>query len=385
MRLNTQDRHDPEPSFYPPITSLSLIEGTYLSRPNRFSVTCLIDGVEEYVFVPNPGRMGELLLPGVQLILADHGRQADRRTRYTVMAVRYRERIVFLHTHLNNLVARNLVDAGAIPGLRSFAVSGTEVTVGAHRFDLLVRDNVSDIYLEVKSCTLYANGIAMFPDAVTERGRRHLLALAQMQAEGKRGALLFLVHHGNARAFLPDYHTDFAFARAFCEVEDRLPVLAVALEWTPDLRYRVSNPRAVIPWDTIRTECVDRGHLVCVERDGTGYRVSLTRYTGELSRMAGMLAEKAGTGTSTRTVRTGRAGRVGRVGRAGRAGAVFPLRSSVDVSEGMAGVLSGLYGKASEDADGWTFRCATDPVPTHAFQKALLDFRMPRRLLPDSH
>ena len=212
------------------------------------------------------------------------------------MAVHYRQRIVFLHTHLNNLAARRLVEDRAIPGLREFAVAGTEVTVGDHRFDLLLRDNAADLYLEVKSCTLSANGIAMFPDAVTERGRRHLLALAQMKAEGKRGALMFLVHHGDARAFLPDYHTDFAFARAFCEVEDRLPVLAVALEWTPDLRFRVSNPRVIIPWDTVRTECVDRGHLVCVARDGTGYRVSLTRYSDELSRKAG---KGAATGAST--------------------------------------------------------------------------------------
>ena len=352
-------------SFYPPVTSLSLVEGTYLSRPNRFSITCLTGGKEEYVFMPNPGRMRELLLPGVQLILADHGRQAARRTRYTVMAVRYREHIVFLHTHLNNLVARNLVEDRAIPGLRDFAIAGTEVTSGDHRFDHLLRDDEGDLYLEVKSCTLSANEIAMFPDAVTERGRRHLLALAQMQAKGTRGALLFLIHHGSARAFLPDYHTDFAFARAFCEVGDRLPIMAVALEWTPDLRYRVSNPHVIIPWDTIRKECVDRGHLVRVERngtgyrDGTGYKVSLTRYLGELSREARLCT--------------------------GHAGAIFPIRSSIDDSEGMTGVLTGLCGNASEDADGWTFRCAGDPVPTPEFQEALLDFRMPRRLRPDSH
>lgn len=344
------------PSFYPPITSLPLVEGTFLSRPNRFSVTCLIDGLEEYVFMPNPGRMGELLLPEVKLILADHGRHADRKTRYTVMAVCYRERIVFLHTHLNNLAARNLVEDRAIPGLGDFAVAGTEVTFGDHRFDLLLRDEAGDLHLEVKSCTLSANGVAMFPDAVTERGRRHLLALARMRDEGHRGVLLFLIHHGDTRTFLPDYHTDFAFARAFCEVEDRLPVLAVALEWTPDLRYRVSNPRVMVPWDAVRTECVDRGHLVCVERDGTGYRVSLTRHSGELSRKTG-------------TCR----------------GTVFPIRSSIDDSEGMAGVLSGLYGNGTEGAEGWTFGCAGDPVPTPEFQEVLLDFRMSRRLQANSH
>ena len=229
--------------FFPPITSLPLVEGYFLFRPNRFSVHCMIDGRETSVFIPNPGRMKELLLSGVDLILADHGQLDNRKTRYTVMAVKYQERIVFLHTHLNNVAAQNLIDARAIPGLRDFGIERTEVTVGGHRFDLLLRDGRGDLYLEVKSCTLSANGIAMFPDAVTERGRRHLLSLAQMNGEGQRGALMFLIHHRNANRFLPDYHTDFAFSSAFCDVEERLPVIAVALEWTPDLRYRVSNPR----------------------------------------------------------------------------------------------------------------------------------------------
>ncbi len=337
--------------FYSPITSRPLVEGTFLTRPNRFCVHCMIDGRETNVFMPNPGRMKELLLPGVKLILADHGRLDYRNTRYTVMAVKYQDHIVFLHTHLNNVASQRLIDARAIPGLRDFSVERTEVTVGDHRFDMLLRDGEGDLYLEVKSCTLSANGIAMFPDAVTERGRRHLLSLARMNREGQRSALLFLIHHGNANRFLPDYHTDLAFSSAFCDVEDRLPVIAVALEWTPDLRYRVLNPRVTIPWDVIRRECVDRGHLVQVERDGTGYRVSLTRYLIELSK-------------KTRK----------------RSGEVFPIRSSIDESESMAGVLSGLYEKPVENSDGWAFRIEGDPVPTPGFQQALLDFRMPRRL-----
>ena len=148
-----------------------------------------------------------------------------------------------------------------------------------------------------------------------------------------------------------DYHTDLAFSSAFCDVEDRLPVIAVALEWTPDLRYRVLNQWVTIPWDVIRRECVDRGYLVQVERDGTGYRLSLTRYLIELSK-------------KTRK----------------RSGEVYPVRTSIDVSNDMAGVLSDLYGTPVENAVGWDFRCVSDPVSTPFFQQALLDFRMPRRL-----
>lgn len=342
-------------SFFPPISSLPLVEGAFLSRPNRFSVRCMIGRREASVFMPNPGRMGELLLPGAELILADHGEQAFRKTRYTVMAVAYRDRIVFLHTHLNNVVARNLIDAHAIPGLRAFGIERTEVAVGDHRFDLLLRDGEGDLCLEMKSCTLSANGIAMFPDAVTERGRNHLLSLARMNREGRRGALLFLIHHGNANLFLPDYHTDFAFSQAFRDAENKLPVHAVSIEWTRDLRYRIALAEVRIPWDVIRRECVDRGHLLIVGRDRAGYRISLTGYENDLSRKAARR----------------------------RDGIVFPVRTSIDVAEDMAGVLSGLYGNPEGEAACRTFRCGFDPVPTPGFQQALLDFRMPRRLFGD--
>ena len=63
-----------------------------------------------------------------------------------------------------------------------------------------------------------------------------------------------------------------------------------------------------------------------------------------------------------------------------RSGEVFPIRTSIDESESMAGVLSSLYEKPVENSDGWVFRIEGDPVPTPGFQQALLDFRMPRRL-----
>ncbi len=367
------------PSFFPPISSLPLVEGTFLSRPNRFSVRCMIDGRETTVFMPNPGRMGELLLPGAEMILADHGHQENRKTRHTVMAVRYQGRIVFLHTHLNNVVARRLIESRAIPALRDYAVAGTEVTVGGNRFDFLLQGGEGALCLEVKSCTLSANGIAMFPDAVTERGRRHLESLAGMAARtgrtkrtrrtrrtkrtrrtgkrsaGQKGALLFLVHHGSAELFLPDYHTDYAFSEAFRDAEGKLPIHAVALEWAEDLRYRIAVPEMTISWATIRRECVDRGHLLIVERDEAGYRVSLTEYENDLSRQ----------------IRR-------------RDGTVYPIRTSIDAAEDMAGVLSGLYGNPDDEADCRTFRCGFDPVPTPGFQQALLDFRMPCRLFGDS-
>jgi len=73
--------------------------------------------------------------------------------------------------------------------------------------------------LEVKSCTLFGNSIAMFPDAVTVRGRRHIEELAALAVRGTAGGVVFLVHTPRVRYFLPDYHTDLTFARTFLNVK----------------------------------------------------------------------------------------------------------------------------------------------------------------------
>ena len=83
-------------------------------------------------------------------------------------------------------------------------------TVHHHVFDLLLTNDKGDEFLlEVKSCTLFSKTGAMFPDAITERGRKHLLHLKELQNEGYHTGVLFLVQWDRAQWFLPDYHTDF--------------------------------------------------------------------------------------------------------------------------------------------------------------------------------
>jgi sugar fermentation stimulation protein A len=178
-----------------------IVRAVFVDRPNRFLVRCLLDGrkfVEAQM--PNPGRLAELLLPGATLHLSEVapvaasspvGRRrpegtrsgsgtAGRKTRYTAWAVERDQRPVFLHTHKTNAVARYLLDRGRVPGLDSARVVRTEVTHGRSRFDFLMEDECGTFPLEVKSVTLFGNGAAMFPDAVTERGRRHLVELAEL-------------------------------------------------------------------------------------------------------------------------------------------------------------------------------------------------------------
>ena len=182
------------------------IRACFLRRPNRFLVQCMWKRRILSAFLPNPGRLRELLLPGHTIYLVREEKSQSRKTRYTAVAVDRDGHPIMLHTRRTNEVARHLLQRRKIPGLENTRIVKSEIRVGRSRFDFLLRERNKDILLEVKSCTLVGERIAMFPDAVTKRGARHLNELAKMSEEGVRAVVLFIVHWPFAKVFMPDYH-----------------------------------------------------------------------------------------------------------------------------------------------------------------------------------
>ena len=255
-----------------PIHFDQLVKATFLERPNRFLVRCIADelGIMD-AHLPNPGRLWELLLPGATLYLSsDAGpegiQQAKRKTTYTALAVERKGFPVFLHTHLTNQVARYLIQRRSIPSLENAEVVRNEVSQGRSRFDFLLRENGTDLYLEVKSCTLFGNGVAMFPDAVTQRGRKHLLDLAEMGRNGIRTMILFVVHYPHVKWFIPDFHTDFEFSTTLLKVRHDLGILPVAIAWKHDLSIGNEVKALEVPWEYLREAIQDRGSYLLVLR-----------------------------------------------------------------------------------------------------------------------
>jgi len=272
-----------------------LYKMVFLERPNRFLVRCESDQLGRIeAFLPNPGRLCELLLPGASLYVApttplEDERSVNRKTRYTAVAVersvdfpREGERpVVLLHTHLTNEVARFLIEQGRIPGLEKAQIVQREVRVGRNRFDFLLRERGRNLYLEVKSCTLFGNGVAMFPDAVTERGTRHIHELGKLAQAGCRTSILFLVHTTRVRWFMPDFYTDPAFAQTLLAVGGprvpayrRVRVIPVAVEWqwAPEKGGRTGATLTlgneaktlVVPWVHVTSEAQNRGAYLLV-------------------------------------------------------------------------------------------------------------------------
>jgi sugar fermentation stimulation protein A len=153
-----------------------------------------------------------------------------------------------------------------IPGLEGTEIIKREIQHGNSRFDFLLRRGGEEIYLEVKSCTLFGKQVAMFPDAVTARGKKHVEELEKLKEQGKSGAVVFLICWPKARFFMPDYHTDLEFSKTLVAVKDRASFLPVGLELNPDLSLTSRVRLLEIPWDVLQKEVEDRGSYILILR-----------------------------------------------------------------------------------------------------------------------
>jgi sugar fermentation stimulation protein A len=211
----------------------------FLARPNRYlAIVRPFSGGRRFeAHVPNPGRMEELLVPGKTTGWAVEAAGNARRTRYDLVAVRHGRNLVSIDSRIANRLIGQALCAGAIPGLGRGGWKA-EVRVGRHRFDFArfdPRTGRMTALLEVKSSNLRVGRAALFPDAPTERGRRHLLALADARRQGIDANALFAIQRSDVEEFRPNRSLDPAFARAF-DIARRAGVrlLAYRLEVRPE-------------------------------------------------------------------------------------------------------------------------------------------------------
>ncbi|MFN3740243.1 MAG: DNA/RNA nuclease SfsA [Thermodesulfovibrionales bacterium] len=230
------------------------VKAIFLRRLNRFVIECLKDSKNLRAYLPNPGRLWELLLPGRIIYL----KKSQNGLPYTVWATERGGNIICLHTHYTNEVAKHIINKKFIPDLKDYVIKAREFRIGNHRVDFFLCNNSRTLPLEVKSCTLFNNSIAMFPDAITERGRRHLEILA-----GNNGAILFIVHNPDVMYFLPDFHTDPLFSEALARLRDRLLVKAISIKWFEDMTFNFIK-ELEIPWHVYDREARDKGsYILC--------------------------------------------------------------------------------------------------------------------------
>jgi len=184
---------------------------TLIKRPNRFLGIVDLYGTMVQAFIPNPGRMHELMVPGTRVhVIPREGEH--RKTRFDLTLVEYNDTLVSIDSRLPNYMLREAIDAG-LPEFEGYRVERAEPTFHDSRLDLKLTDGVRQILLEAKSCTLVDDGIALFPDAPTKRGARHMNTLVKALEHG-RAAACFVIQRNDAREWRPNIEMDPEFTVA---------------------------------------------------------------------------------------------------------------------------------------------------------------------------
>lgn len=186
-----------------------LVSGTLLKRYKRFLADVeLADGAAVTAHTPNTGAMTGCSEPGRRVWLSRHDRPG-RKYPYTWEMIEMPSALVGVDTGVPNRLVGAAARAGRIRRLPFPATARSEVKYGGSRLDLMLEPaDGPKVYVEIKNCTLAENGIAYFPDAVTARGTKHLLELADIAASGNRAAIFILAQRGDADRFSPADHID---------------------------------------------------------------------------------------------------------------------------------------------------------------------------------
>lgn len=190
-----------------------LVAGTFVRRDNRFRATVEVDGQEAAAHVPNSGRLHELFVPGRRVFLRPAA-ATTRKTRYDLLLVEVAGRLVSLDARLPGPLVAEAVREGRLDEFHDYPHVREEVRLDDSRIDLLLEGGRGRCWVEAKSVTLVEEGVALFPDAVTRRGRKHVNTLARAVENGECAAVVFVVQRDDARAFAPHDASDPDFGRA---------------------------------------------------------------------------------------------------------------------------------------------------------------------------
>lgn len=217
--------------------------GILHKRYKRFLADVLLeDGQTLTVHCPNSGSMRGCSTPGSQVVIS-HSNGAQRKYAWTLEMVQEQDVWIGVHTGRTNHLVREGLENGVIDNFGSIRSITPEITVsGKSRLDFLLKTDRGPTYLEVKNCSLAEKGVALFPDAVTSRGTRHLHELVRLVAAGNKAAVLFCVQRNDAAFCKPAAHIDPVYAETVIwAANEGVEFIAHRAEVSPQ-DIRISQP-----------------------------------------------------------------------------------------------------------------------------------------------
>ena len=233
--------------------SKDLVSSYFYRRVNRFVIECTINDRLVQAYLPNPGRLWELLQEGSEVLLVNHA-----------ISVKSNNSMVLLDTHYNNNVARTLIENKKIDVLKDYTIQRQEFSVKKSRFDFLLERGEEKLILEVKSCTLFFNNLAMFPDAPSTRAKRHVEELAELATNGIKTALLFIVYSSDINYFLPEFNVDVEFAESLYKNRNNIIVEAIGIKNFMVSKKEIEVRKLYIPWEVLKNKLINSGNYLLI-------------------------------------------------------------------------------------------------------------------------
>lgn len=190
--------------------------------------------------MPNTGRCKELLVEDAVVYLRPSD-NPNRKTKYSLYYVENNGALVAMFSQEANKIVFDAIKKNKVKELSNYSIIESEKTIGSSRIDIYLanhngdlkdggasklikedskEDIIDETYVEVKSVTLIKEGVAQFPDAPTDRGRKHLEELISLKKEGIRAVVFFLVEHPNGNSFRPNWENDPKFSETLVKAYD---------------------------------------------------------------------------------------------------------------------------------------------------------------------
>lgn len=195
-------------------------DATFVSRLHRFAAIVNINGKNETVHVKNTGRCREILIPGAKVYI-ERSQNPNRKTRYSLISVVKNDRIINIDSQAPNFIVYEAIKKARLGEVGYVDKIVREKTYLHSRFDLFFEKNGFKGFIEVKGVTLENHGAALFPDAPTERGTKHLKELVIAKEQGYMAFVIFLVQMKDVDYFTPNKNMDPKFSDALLKAAKR--------------------------------------------------------------------------------------------------------------------------------------------------------------------
>lgn len=212
-----------------------LVHGKLIRRYNRFLADVeMDDGRVETIHCPNSGSMKSCNEPGAEVYCVPVS-DPKRKTKFTWEMIRIGDGWVGINTSRPNELAFEWLSTGVVPGFEMYSVFRREVKWEDSRFDVMAENEHERCFIEVKNVTLKEGDYALFPDAVTSRGKKHLDTLVRAKDQGIRAVMLFMVQRTDVSRFAAAREIDPGYAEALDTARNSgVEVLVVQARVTPE-------------------------------------------------------------------------------------------------------------------------------------------------------